>query len=78
MLVSMWRKGSPPTLLVGMEIDAATMENSSQKTKDRTVRTSLVAQWLRIRLPMQETQVRALVWEDPTSRGATKPVCHNY
>ena len=27
---------------------------------------SLVAQWLRICLPMQGTQVRALVWEDPT------------
>uniref|UniRef100_A0A8C6AMS2 Zinc finger CCHC-type containing 14 n=1 Tax=Monodon monoceros TaxID=40151 RepID=A0A8C6AMS2_MONMO len=27
---------------------------------------SLVAQWLRIRLPMQGTWVRALVWEDPT------------
>ena len=41
-------------------------------------RTSLVAQWLRIRLPMQGTQVRALVWEDPTGRGAAKPVYHNY
>ena len=41
-------------------------------------RTSLVAQWLRIRLPMQETRVRALVQEDPTCRGATKPVHHNY
>ena len=40
--------------------------------------TSLVAQWLRIRLPMQGTQVRALVREDPTCRGATKPVHHNY
>ena len=39
---------------------------------------SLVAQWLRIRLPMQGTQVRALVREDPTCRGATKPVRHNY
>ena len=39
---------------------------------------SLVAQWLRIRLPMQGTQVRALVQEDSTCRGATKPVCHNY
>ena len=35
-------------------------------------------QWLRIRLPMQGTQVRALVQEDPTRRGATKPVSHNY
>ena len=40
--------------------------------------TSLVAQWLRIRLPMQGTRVRALVQEDPTSHGATKPVRHTY
>ena len=39
---------------------------------------SLVMQWLRIRLPMQETRVRALVREDPTCHGATKPVRHNY
>ena len=39
---------------------------------------SLVAQWLRIHLPMQGTQVPALVWEDPTRRGATKPVRRNY
>ena len=39
---------------------------------------SLVVQWLRIRLPMQGTQVRALVQEDPTCRGATKPMHHNY
>ena len=41
-------------------------------------RTSLVAQWLRIHLPMQGTRVRALVREDPTCRGAAKPVRHNY
>ena len=40
--------------------------------------TSLVAQWLRIRLPKQGTQVRSLVWEDPVCRGVTKPVRHNY
>ncbi|KAJ8786102.1 hypothetical protein J1605_006536 [Eschrichtius robustus] len=39
---------------------------------------SLVAQWLRICLPTQGTQVRALVQEDPTCHGATKPMCHNY
>ena len=39
---------------------------------------SLVVQWLRIRLPMQGTRVRALVQEDPTCHRATKPVCHNY
>ena len=42
------------------------------------VRASLVAQWLRIRLPMQGTRVQALVQEDPTCRRATKPVSHNH
>ena len=41
-------------------------------------RASLMAQWLRICLPKQGTQVRAQVWEDPTCRGATGPVSHNY
>ena len=41
-------------------------------------RASLVAQWLRVCLPMQGTQVRARVGEDPTCRGATGPVSHNY
>ena len=40
--------------------------------------TSLVAQWLRICLPIQGTRVRSLVWEDPTCHIATKPMCHNY
>ena len=39
---------------------------------------SLVAQWLRICLLMQGIRVRALVWEDPTCRGATRPVSHDY
>ena len=43
-----------------------------------STRASLVAQWLRICLPMQGTRVRALVWEDPTCHGATRPVSHNY
>ena len=48
---------------------------TGNKTKKRA---SLVAQWLRIPLPMQGTWVRALVLEDPTCHGATKPVRHNY
>ena len=40
--------------------------------------TSLVAQGLRIRLPMQGTRVQALVQEVPTCCGATKPMRHNY
>ena len=46
---------------------------TSIKKKNRA---SLVAQWLRICLPMQGTRVRALVWEDPTCRGAARPVSH--
>ena len=46
--------------------------------KESKKRTSLVVQWLRILLPMQGTQVRALVREDPTCHGATKPVRYNY
>ena len=40
--------------------------------------TSLVAQWLRVCLPMQKTWVRALVREDPACHRATGPTCHNY
>ena len=37
-----------------------------------------MAQWLRIRLPMQGTRVQALVREDHTCCKATKPMHHNY
>ena len=50
----------------------------NEKKQKKNLRASLVAQWLRICLPMQGTRVRALVWEDPTCCGATKPVRHNY
>ena len=40
--------------------------------------TSLVVQLLRVCLSMQGTRFRALVREDPTYHGATKPVHHNY
>ena len=55
--------------------DKFSIQFSNQKF---TGGTSLMVQWLRIHLPMQGTQVRALVQEDPTCRGATKPVRHNY
>ena len=51
---------------------------TESKGKNVVYGASLVAQWLRICLLMQETRVRALVWEDPTCRGATRPVSHNY
>ena len=39
---------------------------------------SLVAQWLRVRLPVQGTRAQALVQEDPVCSGATEPVRHSY
>ena len=41
-------------------------------------RASLVAQWLKIHVPMQGTQLCSLVWEDSICHGATKPTCQNY
>ena len=52
-------------------------QEDSEGFKKAVREASLVAQWLRICLPMQGTRVRALVWEDPTCRGATGPVNHN-
>ena len=54
------------------------INEKDMKENIKKIRASLVAQWLRICLPMQGTWVRALLWEDPTCRGATGPVSHNY
>ena len=63
---------------VGVVIDVFPWEVTCKVLLKVAPWASLVAQWLRIRLPMQGTWVRALVWEDPTCRGATRPVSHNY
>ena len=52
--------------------------NENTSFKKYLLGTSLVAQWLRICLPVQETWVRALVREDSTCHRATKPMSHNY
>ena len=38
----------------------------------------MVVQGMGLHLPMQETWVQSLVWEDSTCCRATKLVCHNY
>ena len=62
-------------------------KTKKQKSKNKTKKlafkkidfgASLVAQWLRIRLPVQGTRVRFLVRKDPTCRGADESVRHNY
>ena len=39
---------------------------------------SLVPQWYRICLPVQEMRVQFLIQENPTCHGAAKPLHHNY
>ena len=57
---------------------AVAFRYTNNEILERECRPSLVAQWLRICLPMQGTRVQALVWEDPTCRRATRPVSHNF
>ena len=60
-------------------VPALSLKNKMiNKHMKKNLGASLVAQWLRICLPMQGTRVRALVREDPTCCGATKPMRHNY
>ena len=40
--------------------------------------TSLVAQWVRIALPVQGTRGQPLAWEDPTCLGAAEPTCRSF
>ena len=63
------------SLLIAEKINISYMKNC---LKVKLPGTSLVVQWLRICLPMQGTWVWALVREDPTCHGATKPVRCNY
>ena len=75
-----WIKGSNQKTETGwMDTKNKTLGTSlvSQWLRIHLPGASLVAQWLRICLPMQGTRVQALVWEDPTCRGATRPVSHN-
>ena len=70
----------PHLLLVRNRLRSASLTFPEFQRADskELLRASLVARWLRICLPMQGTRVRGLVWEDPTCRGATRPVSHNY
>ena len=52
---------------------AETIRNKAWKVREKT---SLIVQWIRIRLPMQGTWVQSLVQEDSTCFGAIKPVHH--
>ena len=74
------RKSTPRHILIKLtKIKFKERILKATREKQKIIyRASLVAQWLRVCLPMQGTRVRFLVREDPTCRGATRPVSHNY
>ena len=69
-----WDENTCPQRYMYTNVYSSIIHNSPKGE----IRASLVVQWLRICLPMQGTRVRALVQEDATCRGATKPLRHNY
>ena len=73
---TLWMHTSLPTEFQNSSFNITLLFQLQLKVQN--TRASLVAQWLRVCLPMQGTRVRVLVREDPTCRGATKPVRHNY
>ena len=85
MLERVWRKGDPPTMLVGMETGTATMENSMelpQKTK-KSYHKIQQSQGLpggsAVKNPpaMQETWVQFLGLEDSPRKGHGSPLQHS-
>ena len=77
-LFFLWLFSSPKSFQAKIAGKCTGSKNLVKKSPRNSLGTSLVAQWLRIHLPMQGTWVRALVREDPTCRRATKPVLLNY
>ena len=53
---------------------AGQMKEKEKLKKKKDLRSFQVMQWIRICLPIQETWVQSLVWEDSTCPRATKPV----
>ena len=67
------------TFLTGLStLSSPPIPTTTKYTLKKVARASLVAQWLRICLPMQGSRAQALVREDPTCCGATKPMRHSY
>lgn len=50
----------------------------ASRVPDKELRSVLLAQWLRIHLPMLGIRLWSLVWEDAACHAATKPVQHSY
>ncbi|XP_054944874.1 stAR-related lipid transfer protein 7, mitochondrial isoform X3 [Physeter macrocephalus] len=72
-------------VLVSRAVEHPSVPESPEFVRVRSYESQMVIrphksfdEWLRIRLPMQGTRVRAPVREDPTCHGAARPVSHNY
>ena len=57
---------------------SGTHEETQVQTEKIRRGLSLLAQWQRIRLPMQRTQLASLTPEDPANCGAAPPVTHKH
>ena len=53
------------------------MQWSLQKRKRDFFSIMKLAQWIKVHLPMQGTQVQSLVWEDSIGLRAAKSMYHN-
>ena len=67
-----------PHLASGNGVSRPWVSRQYKNPSKACTRTSLVAQRLRICLPMQGTPVRYLVQKDSTCHRATKPMCYSY
>ena len=56
----------------------AVIRKCEMKYQKNEIGASVVAQELRLHLPMRETWVQSWAWKDPTWHGAPKPVGHNH
>ena len=71
MLERVWRKGNPPTLLVGMQIGVATMENNMvvpQKTKNRITSKATI---LQLKINLKNNNKRITIWSSNPTPGHT-------
>ena len=77
-LTNLWQSLECTPLIMLGKLDSYVQKNQvglfSQLIEENKIRTSVPVQWLRIPLPMRETQFQSLVQIDCTCHRATKPV----
>ena len=74
-VLSEWEKTERATYLTCVHLCETSRTGKLRDKKQ--IRTSLVVWWIGICQPVQGTQVRSLIWEDPTCLRVTKHARHN-